>query len=344
MVLTLQKLVHRDDPPAYADIEGNEATSIHSSTSGKTMAARWKRLFRRGKHPKGPAAGLEHGEKAKSEDAYLRSHPTGFSDLPDPHSLRTLQRYHSSPNDARTEYMETHSLLKSRRMAVIAEQVSMFLTNDNTIISFFELSAEDVEKPIMARLLSSDTILRQSCDASMLAQALLDAIIDLAIPVTACYGDVIGDLELDVLTRPNIKHTKKLYIAITEVNKMLSFINPITSLINALRDHKSDMTQDVASTDLQNPDKGVIITPMASVYLGDVLDHCVLITESLDQVKTQAEGMISLIFNTISAYQNESMKQLTITTIIFLPLTFLTGYFGQNFSNFPDPELNLTYL
>lgn len=45
----------------------------------------------------------------------------------------------------------------------------------------------------------------------MVGQAIIDAIIDLAMPVTTCYTEVIGDLELDVLTKPNIKHTKSLY-------------------------------------------------------------------------------------------------------------------------------------
>jgi Mg2+ and Co2+ transporter CorA len=348
--------VTEDDEASYPYPEGDYGEKLQEKDTDIGVGARRRRSLGlrqriRGLFglPVGDEAefGRERGTDEVKQSSGLpryNTQSTTTSRLQQSRPMRTLQRYHSQPNDPRARFMEQHSALAARELAVSAEQVSIFILHDNTIISFFESSAEDIEKPIIRRLQTRDTILRQSCDASMIGQSIVDAIIDLAIPVASCYGDVVADLELDVLTRPDITHTKRLYIIITEINKLVSFINPITNLINALRDHKTDMAQDVATKELQNPQKGVIITPMTYTYLGDVLDHCILITEQLDQIRKSADGMIDLIFNTISALQNESMKQLTVATIIFLPLTFLTGYFGQNFEPFNDLKRGVSFL
>lgn len=356
VIFTMLKLAHVCEEDTSDDDSGAESDSrSHANRSsmrrksshfGRGVSKSLRSMFGRTRqsNTRHPLAGkaLENG--VGSSNLHLESYHTGLSTASGEILERTLQRYQAGPNESKIDYFEKHSALAPHQLGVIAEQVSLFIMNDNTIISFFELSADIVEKPILARLFTEDTVLRQSCDASMVGQAIIDAVIDLAIPVASVYSDVIGDLELDVLTRPDVTHTKKLYIIICEINKILAIINPVVNLINALRDHKTEMSQESATLHLQDPQRGVVITPMTHTYLGDVLDHCVLITESLNSIKSQADGLISLIFNTISAYQNESMKQLTLSTIFFLPLTFLVGFFGMNFQPFPDLDRGVTFL
>ncbi|KAK1071008.1 hypothetical protein LTR74_003657 [Friedmanniomyces endolithicus] len=213
------------------------------------------------------------------------------------------------------------------------EQVSIFLTADNIIITIFERSGEDIFEPIYGRLQSPHTILRSSDDPSMLVQGTIDAVVDLSVPVGKAFEDTFTELELAVLTKPSITLSRQVYVLRAGLASFLDLLVPISSLVRALHDHRNLPTQPEGTPSVDFARRAV--SPLTQAYLKDVQDHITTLTSSTRMRIRSAENLTSLIFNTIAAKQNESVRQLTVVSIFFLPLTFLTGYFGMNFDSMP---------
>jgi magnesium transporter len=73
-------------------------------------------------------------------------------------------------------------------------------------------------------------------------------------------------------------------------------------------------------------------------YFRDVHDNLTLVNEEVsaqrDLLATVLEANIAVISveqTKVSVLQNATIEQLTKLSTIFLPLTFVTGFFGQNF-------------
>jgi magnesium transporter len=66
-------------------------------------------------------------------------------------------------------------------------------------------------------------------------------------------------------------------------------------------------------------------------YFRDIFDHLIRVADLIDSYKDLLTGAMDVYLSTVSNRLNSVMKQLTVIATIFLPLTFITGFFGQNF-------------
>jgi magnesium transporter len=73
------------------------------------------------------------------------------------------------------------------------------------------------------------------------------------------------------------------------------------------------------------------MTPEAERYFRDVYDHLIRITDLIDTYRDLLTSSMDVFLSTVSNRLNVVMKQLAVIATIFLPLTFITGFFGQNF-------------
>jgi Mg2+ and Co2+ transporter CorA len=85
-----------------------------------------------------------------------------------------------------------------------------------------------------------------------------------------------------------------------------------------------------------------LISPLSEIYYSDIVDHTMMFTAEIEGMINNTQNLIDLIFNTISTDTNDSMRQLSWITVIFLPMSFWTGYYGMNFEIFTDLENNVS--
>ncbi|MCC9000395.1 MAG: magnesium and cobalt transport protein CorA, partial [Candidatus Contendobacter sp.] len=74
-----------------------------------------------------------------------------------------------------------------------------------------------------------------------------------------------------------------------------------------------------------------VVDPKNRVYFRDVYDHFVRLADLNESVRDLVTGALDSYLSIMANRTNEVMKVLTVVTTLFMPLTFLTGFFGMNF-------------
>jgi magnesium transporter len=73
------------------------------------------------------------------------------------------------------------------------------------------------------------------------------------------------------------------------------------------------------------------VEPSSRVYFRDIYDHLVRLYDITENMRDLAGGALEIYLSVINNRMNEVMKTFTLITTLFMPISFLTGFFGMNF-------------
>ena len=152
----------------------------------------------------------------------------------------------------------------------------------------------------------------------------LDSLTDSFFPVLSDMDDEIDDLEVAVLANPTEQQLERLFALKRQLVAMRKVVTPQRDLFARSVDELAELPG------LQLDERD---------YFRDIYDHLIRISDLIDSYRDLLSGATDLYLSTVSNRQNDVMKQLTVIATIFLPLGFITGFFGQNFGFLVNHEI-----
>ncbi len=200
--------------------------------------------------------------------------------------------------------------------AGLTEQMSI-VVGDDYLITFQERPG-DCFDATRARLRRNGLQLRSE-GPDRLAHALIDAIIDNYFPLLENYGEVIEELEDQVVNAAEPAHVERIHAIKRDLLEVRRAIWPTRELVNGLI-----------------RDEHPLIRQTTRIYLRDCYDHAVQLMDIVETYREIASGLLDVYLSSLSARMNEIMKVLTIIATIFIPLSFLAGVWGMNFDHMPE--------
>jgi magnesium transporter len=148
--------------------------------------------------------------------------------------------------------------------------------------------------------------------------AILDEVVDDYAPVVAGLERDVDEVEATVFSG-SVAPTERIYSLRNEATNFYRAVHPLLGVVASVK--RTTLARELRP------------------YLRDVQDHLLLVEEEVaaqrDLLGTVLQANVAVLSveqTRVSVQQNSTIEQLTVLATVFLPLTFITGFFGQNFA------------
>ncbi|MGA9531104.1 MAG: magnesium/cobalt transporter CorA [Anaerolineales bacterium] len=250
------------------------------------------------------------GEAADSVEPLLRDvfqfHPLAVDDA--------LQETHIPKLDDWGEYtyINLHSVHLDNGEAnqVTSREIDLFI-GPNFVISYRAGPAPSIER-VWQMVERDERILRRG--PAFLLYTLTDELVADVMPVVATLDDRIDEVEDVIFDHPGPELIETIFDLKRAILHLRRILGPQREVLSRLARGDSS-----------------VVPPADRIYFRDVYDHLVRQFDMVEGLRDLITGALDTYLSVVSNRLNDVMKTLTIITTVFMPLSFLTGFFGMNF-------------
>jgi magnesium transporter len=149
---------------------------------------------------------------------------------------------------------------------------------------------------------------------AFLTYLVIDALVDSTFPALERLDDAVDELEDNIIAKATTELLDRIYHMKHSVVELRRLLGAQRDVFQALITH---------GIHLQQQDM--------TLYYRDVFDHIVRQYETVDSLRDLLTSAMDVYLSTVSNRLNQTTKALTVIASLFLPLSFLTGFYGMNF-------------
>jgi magnesium transporter len=153
-------------------------------------------------------------------------------------------------------------------------------------------------------------------DPGRLLYQIIEALVDSFFPILADFDERIDELENQTFLNAGDEQLQEIFAMKRLLVGMRKVVTPERDLFGSL------VSGVAALPGMTKEDER---------YFRNIYDHLIRISDLIDSYRDLLTSSMDVFLSTVSNRLNVVMKQLAVIATIFLPLTFITGFFGQNF-------------
>lgn len=191
---------------------------------------------------------------------------------------------------------------------VLLQELDFFIGHNFLVVT------HDSEIPFLDEVFERFRRAPEKKSVSRLLYQILDAIVDEYFPFVDAIAERTGEIEDAIFHEFEAAELEKVLALKRDLALLRRVVGPERDTINVL------LRRDPP-----------VIEPGEVFYFQDVYDHLVRVTDSIDTYRDLLSGSLDAFLSIQNNRLSEVVKKLTVISVIFLPLTFLTGFFGMNF-------------